>query len=178
MTYLEVGKPYPAALPKIEGAQYNFRGGAHELLLLFPSPSHREIDAVRRRTAEFALVLHRDVIFLLYRFADGVPWSDAAYSFHLVKEAEREMPQAPSISTDFRALLTIILVDSATNLVCAIRALSFSPEFTRHLHEAIAFQAQHPIPADYDRQIREAYTLWPSTEKMLAAASVRCMGGA
>jgi len=179
MHALEVGKPYIAGRASIEPrGEYNFRGGQHELVLAFSGLDSREVEAVREDDAEFALVVSGDAIFFLYRFGDEIGWSDAPYSWHLVPADQREQPEMPA-NVETRALLSIVLVDADHNIVQALRAVTFSPEFTRKLHAAIRHQAGRPWNrAVYDRELREAYKRWPTTESMLRAEIARTLGGA
>jgi len=178
MPVLEVGKRYIAGRAAIDPrAEYNFRGGQHELLLCLSSLTEREVEAVRRGEAEFGLVVSGDVIFFLYRFGEAIRWSDAPYSWHLVPPGERELPEPPA-TAETRALLSVVLVDADRNMVRALRALTFSPDFTRELHGAIREQAGRTwTVAAYDAELRRAYKRWPTTDLMLPAAVARCRGG-
>lgn len=179
-----VGQPYsPTRRGWPEIAQYNYRQGGHELVLFFRSPTSREIRAVRQGAAEFALYHHEDLVVLLYRFGppgEGVPWSDAPYTWHLVPPEQRTLPPAgDELGPEARALLSVILVDAGTGIVRALRQVSLSPEFTRALHDAIREQAartwSEPV---YDAQVDMLYGRYPTTEALLAAARARTAGGA
>jgi hypothetical protein len=174
---LAVGQPLlpgKSALPT--ATNYNFRGGQHELLLILDALSDRETEAVRTGPCDFALLIFRGVLFLLYRFGDTIPWSDCPYSIWLVKPEERIAPQKEG--PDTRALLTIVLVDADTNTVRAIRAVTLSPDFTATLHTAIRSQLSEPISIfEYNETINQAYQQWPDTNKMLRSAIVRTKGG-
>lgn len=175
---LQVGKPYvPGKASLAPFANYNLRGGTHELLLVMGGLTAKEIEAVRKGESEFALVIHRRVIFFLYRFGDGFKWSDAPYSIWMLPESDRIAPEATGPET--RALLQTILVDADQNLTQAIRATTLSPEFTTALHAAIADQLAEKISIQQlEVAVREAYATWPRTSDMLASALVRCKGGA
>ena len=70
-----VGEPfYPGNREWPPGADFAFGPAGYELTLF-----HREIapaveDAVRRGTAEFALIVRPSLIVLAYRFGDAIPW--------------------------------------------------------------------------------------------------------
>lgn len=161
-----------------EVAQYNYRSGAHELVLFLGSPTEREVKAARKGKAEFALFVRQPVIVLAYKFGDGIPWSDAVYSWHLVPESERDLPSA-DLESEVRANLHVLLVDAHTGLVRAIRLVSFSPAFTRSLHGAIREQAAAPLDSvRYDASIAELYSLYPSSTDFVRVAQSRCTGGA
>lgn len=180
MRALSVGQPYNPSVSRYpECTQYNYRAGIHELVLFYGSPSKDEVYAARKGKAEFAL-FHpsHQIIILAHRFGDGLPWSDSPYSWHLVPEHERDLPSA-DLEQSIRAKLHVILVDAATGLVRAIRLVTFSPEFTRTLHQAIREQAGAPFDAlSYDRELQATYARYTTTGSLVSAAAVRCVGGA
>jgi hypothetical protein len=179
MYAFEVGKPYLPCRGSIQPfARYNFLGEQHGLLLCLSQLNNSDVDAVREGEAEFALVVSRGVIFFLYHFGAAIPWSDAPYSWHLVPEAQRELPEMPA-TAETRALLSVVLVDADLNIVRALRTVTLSPEFTRMLHAVIRAQAARPWSAPaYDNALSAAYTRWKTSEAMLAAAIARTKGGA
>jgi hypothetical protein len=77
-----------------------------------------------------------------------------------------------------RAPVTIILVEATTGLVLVLRTVTFSPEFTRALHRAIAAQ----VGAPYDRATHEKWAddmvAQHTTEQLWARCTMRCQGGA
>ena len=163
MAVLEVGKPYIAGRTSIATrAEYNFSSGQHELLVCFSHLSEDEITAVRTGEAEFGLLIFGLVILFLYRFGEAIAWRDAPYSWHLVPANERQLPGAPA-TAETRALLCVVLVDADSNIVRALRALTFSPEFTSALHTAITEQAEERWdPGEFDAQLRRACQCWPT----------------
>lgn len=177
MHTLSVGKPYSPGVTRYpECTQYNYRAGAHELVLFLSAPSHAEVLAARKGRAEFALYVEGPVVILAHRFGDDLPWSDSPYSWHLVPEEQRDLPSA-DLEQEMRARIQVILVDAATGLVRALRLLSLSPTFTRTLHQAIRDQAARPF-AGYDQALQAIYARYPSTAALVAAATARCVGGA
>lgn len=118
-----------------------------------------------------------DPIFFLYRFG-GQPWSDAPYSWHLVPAAERVLPPDP-LGPDDRPLLTVILVDAASGLVRALRALSLPPPVAAPLHAAIRAQATAPFdPTTYDLRLTALYAQYPTTPRLLGQSVARAQLGA
>ena len=65
MNKLKVGKLYN---PKIsswpEGIEYNWRGGVHELRVMFNNWTRKELTAWRRKPLELALYVQQPVILL------------------------------------------------------------------------------------------------------------------
>jgi len=131
--------------------------GGHELLLRFNSPTADEIAAVQNRHAQFALTVTDDIIWLLFRY-EGIQWQDAPYSWHLMPEDERELPE-PLPTEPHRATIHTVLIDAETGIVRAVRVLTFTSLFTLYLHEAITRQAAEPWPGREacDQQVAEIY---------------------
>jgi hypothetical protein len=103
--------------------------------------------------------------------------SDAPYSWHLVPETEQALPDAEGPET--RALLQVVLPDAQTGLVRVLRAVTFSPSFTRALHDAIRAQAFSPWPgrAVYYAALRDLYRRYATTGCLLRRAVARTVGG-
>src|SRR5574340_1138199 len=90
---LEVGKPYVPGRASLRAkTEYSFRSGEHALLLCFYALDEPTVEDVRAGECEFALFVHRDVIFFLYRFGQAIPWNAAPYSWHRLPEADRRLP--------------------------------------------------------------------------------------
>jgi hypothetical protein len=74
--------------------------------------------------------------------------------------------------------LTIILIEASNGVVLALRGVTFSPEFTRAIHRAIADQ----VGAPYDRAAHERWadgmTARHSTDQLWTKCTTRCPGGA
>ena len=181
---LEVGKPYDLSRRAwFEGADYNYRAGGHELRLFMRGLSPKEVAAVRTGRVEFGLLIELPELFVITRFHgpdDRVVLSfDCSYSWHRVSDAERTAPPAwEETSPELRALCTIILVEASNGLIAALRAVSYSPEFTRSLHRAIADQAGLPYDrAEHERAVEEIARR-NTTDQLWERCKVRCEGGA
>jgi hypothetical protein len=141
MQIVAIGKPLFEGRTELpETIEYNYQSGDHTLLIALKNLHRREIEAVRCSETEFGLYCENEIIFLLYRFGDVLPWSDSAFSWWNVAEEDRQIP-APQINSAERILLKIILIEAATGIVKAIRVTTFSPDFTAKLHDAIRQQA-------------------------------------
>jgi hypothetical protein len=141
MSTLSVGQPYdPSVASWPEGCHYNYDASGHWLHYLFNNPSQVEIVSIQKGPGQFGLYVQDPVIFLLHQFGD-MPWNDAPYSWWLVSEQHRKLPE---IGPGEHALLKVVLIDTATGIVSDLRALTFSSEFTRKLHEEILRQSETP----------------------------------
>jgi len=178
-----VGKPYhPTRRHWPEAADYNYRAGGHELRIFLPRATSREINAIESGRIEFGLMVELPEIFVISRFhgPDGrlVTSFDCSYSWHRVSPEERTDPPAwEDTKPQLRALLSIILVEATSGVILALRAVTYSPEFTRSFHRAIADQAQLPYdPAEHDRAVADIVRR-NTIVQLWERCSVRCVGG-
>lgn len=181
MHVYQVGDLYNPRLrmPTGDQAQYNWRQGAHELVLFLARPNMQECQDVARGRAEFGLFTEADLIVFLYRFGKQ-DWSEALYSYHLVSADQQSLSDPGDEGGEQRALLTVILVDrDSGRIATSLRALTLSPDFTQALHGAIREQANRPWPPTpgYDAQIQDLYRRYPSVSMLVRDAKARCVGG-
>jgi tetratricopeptide (TPR) repeat protein len=183
MRILQVGKPYIEGETSLEEAvKYNWSPDEHVFLLFFRNPQPHEEKAVRSGKAEFALVIEQDIIFMLFRFhgahqrQQGIDWSDAPYSWHLLPATARRLPPEPQrLGPEEHTELHIVLINANTGIVFAIRKVRLSHEFTVQLYQAIRAQASRPFDKDaYLRQLDQLYTKYPSAKDLLPRALARC----
>jgi hypothetical protein len=172
-----VGKPYdPRRRSWPEAADYNFRSGEHELRIFLAGPMPSEIAAIRSGPVEFGMFAESEGLFLVTRFGRSLSF-DTSFQWHRALPSER-VPPPPweETSPEARALLTIILVDAATGLVRALRTVTYSPEFTRAIHRAIADQAAAP----FDGPVHDRWAdgmLRFTMDQLWDRTTVRCRGG-
>jgi hypothetical protein len=177
MHLLSVGQPYLSGLSYWpEAAEYNWRSGRHELRLFLARLTLKQVAAVRSGPVEFGMFVEREGLFVITRFGRSL-FLDTSYQWHCVDPAER-VPPPPheETSPELRALLTIILVDASAGIVRALREVSYSPEFTRAIHRAIADQAAAPFDA-------LAHVRWAQgmlrfdTHQLWDRCTIYCKGG-
>jgi len=178
MYKLEVGKPYqPGRRRWPEGVDYNWRSGGHELRLFLGGATRHEVEAVRSGPVQFGFFAEPEGLFVITRFGTRLSF-DCSFNWHRVAVEERAPPPpTEETSPELRALCTIILVGATSGVVLALRAVTFSPEFTRALHRAIADQ----VGAPYDRTAHERWadetTRRLSTHQLWGRCTMRCRGG-
>ena len=175
---IAVGERYPllSNMPGCDKSQYNYRQGEHLLELFMGSPTPEETWSTSIGQAEFALVTRGDVIALAFKLG-AMEWSDAIYSYHLVPPHLRTLPK---VGNGDRAFLNIYGVDRLTAKVTSRpRILTWSPEFSSVMHEAIRTQASREWPGQpaYEAQIRELYREFPHSRDIARTAEARCIGG-
>ena len=90
---------------------------------------------------DLELLYREDLIWALARFEPGLPWSEAVYTQWLVPESHR-MPPQPLGGRGERYLITVVLLDAASGIVRAQRAVTLSPELSWRLRDYYSRQAQ------------------------------------
>jgi hypothetical protein len=155
-----------------EGCHYSYDISGHWLHYLYQNPTQTEIDSIQKGAVDFGLYTKGPIIFLLHRFGD-MNWNDSAYSWWLVPKDFRAIPD----EIEGHALIKTIMVDTATGLVVAIRACTFSAEFTGYIHDAIRKQTQKPWSKDeHEKAVRYVYSRY-STQDLVDRAEIFCKGG-
>lgn len=174
MEVLAVGSPYPHNVEHLpQGSHYNYDSSGHWLHYLFDSPTKAEIDSIQKGPAQFGLFVMGPVIFLVHQFGD-MPWNDAPYSWWMVPVEYRNIP---TISNGEHAFLRVVLVDTRTGIVEAIRALTFSAQFTQKLHQEIVWQSHSPWEQrTHDLVIKVIYQNLSSAD-LARESSILCKGG-
>lgn len=147
-----------------------------ELLLTFPRPSSEEINAVRSGEAKFALIAADHALMLCHRFG-AQPWQDAPWQAVRQAMGDRAVGLAEG-APDQHLVVQVVLVDGATGIVRALRAVTWPPEFVAAVRTAIERQqAAGGTDQDGERQIAEWYRQYPTTTAAVAAADIIVTGG-
>lgn len=164
--------PYPAdSIPK-NGVHFHLDKGRVDLTIFLERPAKEEMDSYRKGQAEFGLFVHGPVIFFLSKFG-ALPWGDAPYSIRRVPLQQRGLPSGYEPGKRFG--LHVMLVDSGTNTIQALRFTTLSPELSELLAKEVVKQMHTPLPLDaYDRAISKAYALYPTAESMKEHALIVC----
>lgn len=170
MNLFVVNEPYPIPLSGTEGFHYLCQDTGHLLCLGLRCPRLEEIEAIHGRT-EFAVAVKDDLVHLLCRFGHNLPWNRVVASCHMTPPEVRWIPEDPKPGEG--GLIHIHLVDSSTNILRAMRALSFSTEFTRVFHKALRDDAQRPFNETTFMQAVHRAEKWAQPEWMLTYALAR-----
>lgn len=180
LTKIAVGEPYPGKVQWRDGAcEIRITRQGVDFVLAFANPKTHEVKAFQRGNAEFALVPGAHHLMWMYRFTDpqdsnprhGIPWSDQPWEYH--RQAPVEAPAPPGVpGTSFP--LQLILVDSATGIVKALRLIGPAVDFADALRAAVSAQAATPHnPAAAAREIQDVYARYPQSTDLLLAAVAR-----
>lgn len=174
MFRLAIGEPYdPSVTEWPEGSIYNYDSSGHWILIMYRELTEEEIKGVQEGPIHFGLFVHAPVLFLLHQ-CGRMGWHDCPYSWWRVPPEDRSLPD---VTPGYHALVKIVLIDSSTGLVRALRACTFSSEFTLRLHTAITGQS-HIRWSDEEHQaiIQSVYRAY-SPGKLAQHAGIRCQGG-
>lgn len=148
---------------------------SHHRLMVFaerPSAAERAGFGAGARM-ELALVVDGPALVLLWR-ADGWPWSDSPYTWHL--QRCEGVPSIEPIPEGAGVPLDAWLVDASSGRVSALRRVAMPGAFALDLHRAIVAQAAAPwSEAAYDATLRRLNA--EPCEALVARASARCVMG-
>lgn len=182
---LALGQRYPGMRPGLPDVSlYTYDVGGHQLLVLADRPNARERGAFRAGSlGDVAVLIDGPAVVLCWRLGGGAdgwlwPWSEAPYAWHLTPPERRAMPPAEDEHAPAtRAVLHIVLVDTADATVRGLRLATLSPEVTAALHRGITAQAAAPWDLRaYDAHI--ARMMREESSALAARAQARCaLGG-
>ncbi len=149
--------------------------GSFLLQICEANPSSKSIEAFRHGAMHIGLHFEQGVIFFLFRIAGTWAWSDQAFSIHLVSEKDR----GPGEPTENKFVpLTVVLVDSNTGRVAALRLVTMSPRFTKTFHDLIDRQRASPFdPETHRKTIAALYAKYRNSKTLAAAALIRERAG-
>lgn len=175
--YVMVGKRYPGEWKSMqEGGHYSYNAAGHMLQLHLPGATDTEVRDVRAGRAEFALAVEGPVIFLLFRFGRQ-PWSEAPFSVHLVPKKWRRTTLRTADTGERRNMLRILLIDTRSGILKAIRVCGLSAHFIDAFE--LALQGQ-PVSGwagrdAYDMAIAEVYRRNPyGCDNLVRGAVAHC----
>lgn len=177
MHVIALGQPYgstPQQWP--EGAQYACRNRHHELLISYSAPTEEEITQARSSQMRFAFHQTAHNIFFCYKFGDG-PWSDTTFNWHRQQPEDKEEIPAPFSNPMERATISAIFINANDGTVVALRYLTFTPDFSNALHQAIQKQAATPFNEEAQlAEIEEIFKQFNSSQLATLIAQQRCIG--
>jgi hypothetical protein len=142
-----------------DGIEYRLHEG-HELRVVLRNLTEREVSRIGGEGEVHLALVVEPLVFTLLAWFDGViPWSGGPYSWHRLREEEREVP--PELGAGERAQLTVVLVEGRDGVIKAVRPLTLSAEFSQALHRALREQAELPYDEEeYQRQAGELARHW------------------
>ena len=184
MHIVEVGKPfYEEGETFSEGyAEFNYYMNGHELLLFFDNLRNEEIKSVEAGPLEFGLFIYESIIFLVYKFSliqrkekKSIVYGDAGFNINLVPENIKRIPELPRGNE--HGFLHIILVDSSTGIVRALRGCTLSPKFTYKLHFEILKQQERSFNEEEHYRLAKEFYRKYSSLNLWNMCKIKCNAG-
>lgn len=164
--------PYPAGALAKNSAVFELNTDRVDLIVTLDRPTKAEIEHFRFGKATFGLYVSGPAIFFLSHFG-SMPWSDAPYNVTLYQPHLRGLPE--DYAPGKRLLLQLMLIDSSTNRIAALRATTLSPALCEILAKLVKNQLASPVSrAEYDKAISAAYSKHPTPESMRKNAIIAC----
>jgi hypothetical protein len=180
MHLYEVGKPYmPGRQSYPEEADYNCREGEYSLVIFLHRPTRKELEAIKSGPVEFGFFAEPQGLFLITRFGRALTFDCSFHAQRLTAVTGEQAQPHPmeEVSPKLRAAMHILLIDADSGIILALRRCTFSPEFTRSLHRAIADQ----VVAEYNRVEHDRWAnsiiAWFNTHELWQRCTVWCVGG-
>jgi len=159
MIEYRIERPYPNPFHlDVEDLDSNgiidFSESGGELHLFYKTPSEIEVNNIWFGDIRAALTYIKGIIFIQIKFGK-LPWHDMAYNAQISKLNDSLMSlQEMDMRTG--CALSIILVDSDTQLVKALRVVALSHRFSQELRKAMNEQLEDTffIKMAYENNVR------------------------
>lgn len=170
---LMLGKPFVEGVNSWPAGRFEYRvfGGGHHLLqICMDRISELDIENFHKSPVHLGLCKLQQTVFILFRIGGFMECSDQAYHLRLVEAAEdRELP--PHIPGTHQ-VLSLVLVESETGLVRAIRVVTWSKRGSTVLDRLLREQLEDPTwsPEGHARKVGEVYAKCPTSKHLVAFA--------
>jgi len=166
---LTVGEKFDHAMPD-EAMSIVLMNGVPMLTLNF-SVTEKDIAAFLRGSSSFGLLFEHNILFFLFKIEGFLDWSDLAFTIHLAGDEK--------IADNGGYLpFNLILVESSTSIIKALRTVTVSPAFRSMLVKITQQQASERFDTiEYYKKIGAFYETYPSAGSMLKKAAIVEQGG-
>jgi hypothetical protein len=166
---LAVGEKFDHDVPP-EGMSISLMNGIPLLLFNF-AVTKKNIAAFQHGSISFGLFSENNCLFFLFKIDRFLDWSDLAFTIHLAEDEE---------IADNQSYLpfSLVLVESGTSIIKALRMVTVSPEFRSVLAQITQQQAQERFDTiDYYKKIGAIYKKYPLASSMLKKVAIVEQGG-
>jgi hypothetical protein len=137
MIRIEQGERYPLPIQAADGAAANFLGDHNTLQIAMRGIQRSEANAIRKGTMKAGLIVDGPLILWVFEFPGDLIF-DCPFDARLIP---KEVLRLPDITNGLqRLLIDIHLVDTATNVLRGIRAVTLPPALTRDFLAAVQDQ--------------------------------------
>ncbi len=161
---LTVGQPYYRPLPTMEGAVVEFLelDTPNSVLVACARYNARELKALITGDIKCTFLYKNGAILFVWQFMDekgAVLTFDCPFDAKAIQKANGKLAYYDIDSPETRMLISIHIVDSANNLVVALRSITMPPELT--LKFLMSAQDALASPLDATNQINNWFKLQP-----------------
>lgn len=173
MVKLEVGKIYPDKCGQ-PGIRLEYNGG-FDLYIFLPDISLQESLAFSKGNYKFALTELKGILFFLAEFTGAMAISDAPFHLGLYYD-DRYINLPDNIEEGKGLCVRVIVVDTLTKRVKALRLIGLPTDFSRELLDVCKRQSKEVVgKAELYHMIRMIQQL-NSSKALYEMASVKCSG--
>ena len=169
MAELKIGGTLPQFAGRGEGTFFEAGANGYTLVYLLDRPRPDEIAAMSAgQSFDIRSLTLNGAVWILTK-CGSMAWTDAPYSPHMSAHvSELIEPTDPAQGT----LLTLILLDTRTTEIKALRAIGLGHDFSRQLYRDIQAELAKPFGTDYYRRVAATQAAY-STKKLADLASNR-----
>ena len=169
---IRVGMVIESKINSPEGVQVNLSDSGLDVLVLFQSPSKKELEVFRTPDTPFQMkvTVEEDVIFFLLKFGE-LPWMDAPFSVHLCTG----LTQLPIIEQGHGLAMRVYLFDTKTGKIEAIRILGLTNSISNLLLRLIKEQKEKSFGVNrHIAAVNKVYST-RTTEQLLNESIGNCV---
>jgi hypothetical protein len=135
------------------------------------SLTEKNIATFQNGVSSFGLFAQNSLLFFLFKIEGFLDWSDLAFTIHLSQDETIE-------DNEGYLPFNLVLVDSSTKIIKALRMVTVSPTFRSVLVKAIEQQNKQPFNLiEYYKNIQVIYDSYPQVVAMLKDAIIVEQGG-
>lgn len=170
---IEVGKKYSGEY-RSEGLRLDYNQG-FTLYIFLHDLSKEEAQIFKKGKYKFALTEEQGILFFMIEFKGAIDISGAPFHFGLYKD--KRINDLPKVLNEGEGIeLTVIVVDSNSGIVHALRCIGLTHNFSKKLIEICIEQSKGIINRDLYRE-RLIYTQMKYTADDLYKKSImECEG--
>jgi hypothetical protein len=168
----------PRSVPQREPNPQGLQHPSHELVLVYPGITEREIAAVKWGKASFALVVEPPLILLCFRFGDAIGWSIAPCPWNQNPGAGGMLANENDLGMVMISSVCVSLIDASTSVTRAQRVVPLSRSMSRAWVASMRRQSlQHCSNARYRAALAQFCRRFPRPDTLVAQAIASSVDG-
>lgn len=168
---IALGQPFIEGVDSWPDGRFEYRifgGGTHMLQFCMGKLKARDIEAFSLGTVHLGLAKVNRTLFMLFRIAGFMDWSDQAYHIQLQNPLDRELPPH---EPNTHQTLNLVLVEAETGLVKGMRMVTWSRPTTAVMNRLLREQLQESFDKEeHARRVEEVYAKFPHSRDLVRAA--------